>query len=48
MVAELSHRDSVSVMNMSEKNLLLDSWDFFSICLPAVINGVGSGVVILL
>lgn len=48
MVVELSHSDSVSVMTMSEKNLLLDSWDFLSICFPAVISGVGSSVVILL
>lgn len=48
MVAELSHNDSVSVISMSEKKLPLGLGDFVSIYSPAVINGVGSRVVILL
>lgn len=48
MVTELSHNDSVSVVSMSEKNLPLGFGDFVSKYFPAVINGVGSGVVILL
>lgn len=48
MVAELSHNDSVSVITISEKNLPLGFGVFVSIYFPAVINGVGSRVVILL
>jgi len=48
MVAQLSHSVSVSVISMSEKNLPLGFGGFVSDYFPAEINGVGSGVVILL